>query len=83
MGHLDEAKGKIAARVGHRKPVARHAERLTRRAAAQQIERAERQCAINEIGRENVAKVGMAETLFEHGAGEGLNFGAPEPFSLG
>lgn len=83
MGHLNEAKGKIAARVGHRKPVSRNAECLTGRSAAKQVERAECQRAVNEIGSENVAKVRMAETLGEDSGRERLDLCAPQPVSLG
>ena len=82
MGDLQKADGKLAARVGHAAAHTCDRECLARRSTGQQIERAERQRAIDEVGRGDVAQIGMAESVGQHGAGKLLDLGAPQPFGF-
>ena len=83
MGDLQKADGKLAARVGHALAHTCDGKGLARRSTGEQIEGAERLGAINEVGRGDVAQIGMAEPMGQHSAGELLNFGAPQPFGFG
>ena len=83
MGNLDEAEGKLAARVFHALAQPGDGEGLAGRAAAEQIERAEGAGAVDKVRRGDVAEVRMAEARGEDGGREFLDLRAPEPLRLG
>lgn len=77
MSDLQKADGELAARVGHALAQASDGKRLTGRTTGEEVERAKRLGAIDEVGRGDVAKVGVAKPVGQHGAGELLDLGTP------
>lgn len=83
MSDLQKSDGELAARVRHALAQPGDTEGLARWSASEEVERPERFGAIDEVGRGDVAKVGVAEPAGQNGAGELLDLRAPKPFSFG
>ena len=83
MGDFHETEGEIAAVAGHASAEACNAEILARRATDEQVERAERGGALEEVVGRHVAEVRRIGKARGHHCGrELLDLGVPQPIEL-
>lgn len=83
MSDFHETEGKVAAVAGDPGAEASDAEILTRRTTDEQVERAERGRALQEVVGCHVAEVHrIREARGKHGRWELLDLGAPDPIEL-